>query len=123
MQSLPCATDTAQINATRFWGGAPTLDGDVPHRWGFEDGLEGVDIFVGYSFFAGVNLQVYFNSHAEGVAMRLWLEGVVLTEVERMSEEQAMDATLADLRSCRMQPIVRLSPEDLYEIENERIGA
>lgn len=106
MQSLSCATDTAQIN------------GDTPYRFGFEDGMEGRSIFTGYDFFAGYSLQVYFEGHGDGVA------SVLAQQTAPVVDEAAyMDSIVDALQDGRMQPIVRLDPEQLYEIERERVGA
>lgn len=53
--------------------------------WGKEDGLEGKSEFTGYDYFAGANLQEYFEGHAVGVALRQRLQGVVLAEVRRLA--------------------------------------
>jgi hypothetical protein len=90
---------------------------DLAHQWGKEDALERIDMRGSAYFLIG---DPAWHSYNDGYAVGLQLRKLVASPAE-MSELEFMDYVL-DTLSAGREPIVRLTDEQLAEIENERPG-
>lgn len=88
---------------------------DQAFDWGQEDATERIDM-RGSDSFDGVALACYNEGYQAGLDLLLELEG-------SSDELVFMDSVLASLRNGTVKPMVRMTAAQLYEIENERIGA
>lgn len=89
--------------------------------WGFDDAMAGKSEFDGYDYFAGAQLQEYFEGHRTAEVHKKTLKrlagGSPVNQAKVKSEADLMDADLEAIRSGAM-PIVQMTDELLEEIEN-----
>ena len=89
----------------------------LAHQWGQEDALEGVDLRGSQYFTVG---DTAWHAYNDGYDVGLQLRKMLVSPAE-MGELEFMDHVLDTLHAGR-EPIVRLTDEQLAEIERERPG-
>src|SRR5689334_11179208 len=102
--------------------------------WGFEDGYQGRNEFTAYDRFCGQCVKEYLEGWRHGRAVTLTRHPIAETATEQtlpesvdgapdaVSELDLMAADLTMLRLGLVKPVMQMDPDELTEIEEERIG-
>jgi hypothetical protein len=91
---------------------------ELAHLWGKQDALHGLPLRGSAYFTIG---DAAWHAYNDGYAIGLQLRKMLVTPAE-MSELEFMDSVLDTLRAGT-EPILRLTDEQLAEIEDEHPGA